>query len=138
RGFDICSFLPEKCHRAPASDAVVVVLRRVRHFAATSPRGQRRPPYFSNRALALTISELHRPWATAPYLRAFLNDRRAIRLNPFLSRAQVYEPEFLILRKVTLKLIRLRLPDLNGTSSCALQHRHNCGRHISNSILHPL
>src|SRR6476620_12705054 len=71
RGFDICSFLPGKCHRAPASDAMVVVLRRVRHVAATSPHGQRRPSYFSNRALALTISELLRPVGDSPVFVGF-------------------------------------------------------------------
>jgi hypothetical protein len=42
----------------------------------------------------------------------------------------------LISRKVTLKLIEFRIPHLNATSSCALQHRHNCDSDISNSILH--
>src|SRR4029077_547270 len=84
RGFDICSLLPEKCHQAPASDAMVVVLRRVRHVAATSPHGQRRPAYFGNSALALTISELHRPVGASPVFAGFPECPRRHQAESFL------------------------------------------------------
>src|SRR5216684_2267565 len=57
RGFDIFSFLPEKRHCAPASDATSMVWRRVWHVAATAPHEQRRLLYFGNPALGLTISK---------------------------------------------------------------------------------
>jgi hypothetical protein len=101
RGFDIFSFLPEKRHRAPASDATFIVWRRVWHVAATALREQRRILYFGNLALGLTIFKHRAPptalWATAPYLQALLTARTIITLNRSLPARQVYEPVLLIL-----------------------------------------
>src|SRR5262249_18479473 len=57
-GFRHWQFFLRKCHRAPASEAMLLVLRRARHVAATSLHEQRRTLYFGNRALVLMTSKL--------------------------------------------------------------------------------